>query len=205
MELKSDDQEPSELNRAPCFLSSRPRATRQAYHYGGIANSRQHYADFPQSLSERYVKVKFVQEPLLRVHFRHVFSVKGFFVCTHDWMHLPPHRSHFSLSLKTQSSFGLIFYVADDQEDNFMALFLAHGKLVYTFNVADQRVKIRSDEKYNDGAWHNVSFWTDPICRYNMYAWVDAYLVMCQQFVQWQPPLFSRSRLFLSVMGTWAD
>lgn len=72
-------------------------------------------------------------------------------------MHLPPPRSHFSLSLKTHSSFGLIFYVSDDQEDNFMALFLAHGKLVYTFNIADQRVKIKSEEKYNDGAWHNVS------------------------------------------------
>lgn len=72
-------------------------------------------------------------------------------------MHLPPPRSHFSLSLKTNSSFGLIFYVSDVQEDNFMALFLAHGKLVYTFNVADQRVRIRSEEKYNDGAWHNVS------------------------------------------------
>lgn len=122
MELKSDDQEPSELNIAPCYLSLRPRATRQAYHYGGIANSRQHYADLPESLSE---------------------------------------RSHFSLSLKTQSSFGLIFYVSDVQEDNFMALFLAHGKLVYTFNVADQRVKIKSEEKYNDGAWHNVIFIRD--------------------------------------------
>lgn len=38
-----------------------------------------------------------------------------------------------------------------------MALFLAHGKLLYTFNVADQRVKIKSEQKYNDGAWHNVS------------------------------------------------
>lgn len=72
-------------------------------------------------------------------------------------MYLPPPRSHFSLSLKTYSSFGLIFYVSDVQEDNFMALFLAHGKLVYTFNVAEQRVKIKSDDKYNDGAWHNVS------------------------------------------------
>lgn len=122
MELKSDDQEPSEPNVEPCYLSSSPRATRQAFHYGGIANSRQHYADIPDSLSE---------------------------------------RSHFSLSLKTQSSFGLIFYVSDVQEDNFMALFLAHGKLVYTFNVGDQRVKIRSEEKYNDGAWHNVIFIRD--------------------------------------------
>ncbi|XP_049913643.1 laminin subunit alpha-4 [Epinephelus moara] len=122
MELRSDDEEPSELNIEPCYLSSSPRATRQAFHYGGIANSRQHYIDLPDSFSE---------------------------------------RSHFSLSLKTHSSFGLIFYVSDVQEDNFMALFLAHGKLVYTFNVADQRVKIRSEDKYNDGAWHNVIFIRD--------------------------------------------
>lgn len=38
-----------------------------------------------------------------------------------------------------------------------MALFLDHGKLVYTFNVAEQRVKLKSEDKYNDGAWHDVS------------------------------------------------
>lgn len=38
-----------------------------------------------------------------------------------------------------------------------MALVLAHGKLVFTFNVGEQRVKVRSPEKYNDGAWHEVS------------------------------------------------
>uniref|UniRef100_A0A667Z735 Laminin, alpha 4 n=1 Tax=Myripristis murdjan TaxID=586833 RepID=A0A667Z735_9TELE len=122
MGLKSDDEEPSEADVTPCYLSSSPRATRQAYHYGGTANSRQQYTELPESLSE---------------------------------------RSHFSLSLKTQSSFGLIFYVSDEQEDNFMALFLAHGKLIYTFNVADQRVKIKSHEKYNDGKWHDVIFIRD--------------------------------------------
>ncbi|XP_023286258.1 laminin subunit alpha-4 [Seriola lalandi dorsalis] len=122
MELKSDDQEPSEPNIEPCYLSSSPRAPQQAFHYGGIANSRQHYADLPDSFSE---------------------------------------RSHFSLSLKTHSSFGAIFYVSDVQEDNFMALFLAHGKLVYTFNAADQRVKIKSEKKYNDGEWHDVIFIRD--------------------------------------------
>ncbi|XP_041661405.1 laminin subunit alpha-4 [Cheilinus undulatus] len=122
MELKSDDQEPSEPNIEPCYLSSSPRAARQAFHYGGIANSRQHYMDLPDSFSE---------------------------------------RSHFSLSLKTHSSFGLIFYVSDAQEDNFMALFLANGKLVFTFNVADQRVRVRSEQKYNDGTWHNVIFIRD--------------------------------------------
>lgn len=97
-------------------------------------------------------------------------------------MRPPPSRSHFSLSLKTHSSFGLIFYVSDAQEDNFMALFLAHGKLVYTFNVADQRVKIRSEEKFNDGAWHNVSSQTYSICQ----CWVDARSVTREQFLQWR-------------------
>ncbi|XP_008283859.1 laminin subunit alpha-4 [Stegastes partitus] len=122
LELKSDNQEPSELSTESCYLTSSPRSTHQAFHYGGIANSRQHYADIPDSLFQ---------------------------------------RSHFSLSLKTYSSSGLIFYVSDVQEDDFMALFLANGKLVYTFNVAHQRVKIRSEEKYNDGAWHNVIFIRD--------------------------------------------
>ncbi|XP_076027108.1 laminin subunit alpha-4 [Genypterus blacodes] len=119
-ELRSEEEEPSEAT--PCYLSSSPRVTRQAFRYGGIANSRQHFTDLPESISQ---------------------------------------RSHFSLSLKTQSSFGLIFYVSDVQEDDFMALFLANGKLVFMFNVGDQRVKIRSEEKYNDGSWHNVIFIRD--------------------------------------------
>ncbi|KAM4633602.1 laminin subunit alpha-4 [Polymixia lowei] len=122
MGSKSEDEEPSEEDVTPCYLSSRPRATRDAYRYGGSANSRQEYADLPESLSQ---------------------------------------RSHFSLSLKTQSPFGLIFYVSDEHEDDFMALFLAHGKLIYTFNVADRRVKIKTQERYNDGAWHNVIFIRD--------------------------------------------
>uniref|UniRef100_A0A669BDB1 Laminin subunit alpha 4 n=1 Tax=Oreochromis niloticus TaxID=8128 RepID=A0A669BDB1_ORENI len=121
-ELGSDDQESAEPNIKSCFLSSSPKSIHHAFRFGSIANSRQHYADFPDSLSQ---------------------------------------RSHFSLSMKTHSSFGLIFYVSDAQEDNFMALFLAHGKLLYTFNVGDQRVKIKSEDKYNDGSWHSVIFIRD--------------------------------------------
>uniref|UniRef100_A0A669EKU7 Laminin, alpha 4 n=1 Tax=Oreochromis niloticus TaxID=8128 RepID=A0A669EKU7_ORENI len=120
--LGSDDQESAEPNIKSCFLSSSPKSIHHAFRFGSIANSRQHYADFPDSLSQ---------------------------------------RSHFSLSMKTHSSFGLIFYVSDAQEDNFMALFLAHGKLLYTFNVGDQRVKIKSEDKYNDGSWHSVIFIRD--------------------------------------------
>lgn len=55
MELKSDDQEPLELNIAPCYPYSSTRAIRQAYRYGRIANSRQHFTDLPESFSQRYV------------------------------------------------------------------------------------------------------------------------------------------------------
>lgn len=61
------------------------------------------------------------------------------------------------MSLRTHTASGLILYVSDVREDNFMALFLANGKLVFTFNVGEQKVEVRSPEKYNDGAWHEVS------------------------------------------------
>ncbi|KAM9840767.1 laminin subunit alpha-4 [Aulostomus maculatus] len=122
LDLRIKEQDLSDGNTVPCYLSSRPRATRQAYQYGSAAGSRQHYSHLPESFSD---------------------------------------RSHFSLSLKTKSSSGLIFYVSDVHEDNLMALLLVHGQLVYTFNVGNQRVRIRSEEKYNDGAWHDVIFTRD--------------------------------------------
>uniref|UniRef100_A0A3B3BAH3 Laminin, alpha 4 n=1 Tax=Oryzias melastigma TaxID=30732 RepID=A0A3B3BAH3_ORYME len=68
---------------------------------------------------------------------------------------------NFSMSLKTQSSFGLIFYISDSHENNFIALFLSHGKIVYAFNVADQRVKISSKGRLDDGAWHHINLSRD--------------------------------------------
>lgn len=66
-------------------------------------------------------------------------------------------RSQFSIRLKTRSSHGMIFYVSDQEENDFMTLFLAHGRLVFMFNVGHKKLKIRSQEKYNDGLWHDVS------------------------------------------------
>ncbi|XP_051954964.1 laminin subunit alpha-4-like isoform X1 [Xyrauchen texanus] len=63
-------------------------------------------------------------------------------------------ESYFSLSLKTSSAFGLVFYLADESEQNFMALFLTHGRLVFTFGSGQNSVRIRTKEKYNDGQWH---------------------------------------------------
>ncbi|XP_012361473.2 laminin subunit alpha-4 [Nomascus leucogenys] len=67
-------------------------------------------------------------------------------------------KSQFSIRLRTRSSHGMIFYVSDQEENDFMTLFLAHGRLVYMFNVGHKKLKIRSQEKYNDGLWHDVIF-----------------------------------------------
>ncbi|XP_006157079.1 laminin subunit alpha-4 isoform X2 [Tupaia chinensis] len=67
-------------------------------------------------------------------------------------------KSQFSIRLKTRSSHGMIFYISDQDENDFMTLFLAHGRLVFMFNVGHKKLKIRSQEKYNDGLWHDVIF-----------------------------------------------
>ncbi|XP_042526413.1 laminin subunit alpha-4 [Dipodomys spectabilis] len=67
-------------------------------------------------------------------------------------------KAQFSIRLKTRSSHGMIFYVSDQEENDFMTLFLAHGRLVFMFNVGHKKLKIRSQEKYNDGLWHDVIF-----------------------------------------------
>lgn len=123
------------------------------------------------------------------------WTLEGLFVFLHvTKCTFSPPRSHFSVSLKTHSSFGLIFYVSDAQEDDFMALFLAHGKLVYTFNVADQRVKIKSPEKYNDGVWHDVS--ALQLCVRPL----EAKYSNSRDTLS----LLSCPRLFLSETGVWA-
>lgn len=88
MELRSDEQEPSEGKVEPCYFSSSPRAARQAFHYGGIASSRQHYTDLPDSLSERYVESRTLPEPDGRVSSQHLKRSldSGGFICVsaHD-------------------------------------------------------------------------------------------------------------------------
>ncbi|XP_030626950.1 laminin subunit alpha-4 [Chanos chanos] len=90
---------------------------------------------------------------------RHAYHYGGTANSRHEYTNIAEsirERSHVSLSLKTHSSFGLIFYVSDEAEDDYMALFLTHGKLVFSFSIGQHKVKIKSNEKYNDGQWHNV-------------------------------------------------
>ncbi|XP_077076325.1 laminin subunit alpha-4 isoform X1 [Siphateles boraxobius] len=92
---------------------------------------------------------------------RHVYRYGGSAHSRHEYTGVASvirNESHFSLSLKTHSAFGLIFYLADKSEENFMALFLTHGRLVFTFSSGKDQVRVRSKEKYSDGQWHDIIF-----------------------------------------------
>ncbi|NWS58446.1 LAMA4 protein, partial [Chunga burmeisteri] len=91
----------------------------------------------------------------------HAYQFGGTANSRQEFDHIPKdfsQRTQFSISLKTQSSHGMIFYVSDQKETNFMALFIAHGRLIFMFNAGHQKIRIKSQEKYNDGLWHNVIF-----------------------------------------------
>ncbi|NXB77896.1 LAMA4 protein, partial [Donacobius atricapilla] len=91
----------------------------------------------------------------------HAYQFGGTANSRQEFDHIPKdfsQRALFSISLKTHSSHGMIFYVSDQEETNFMALFVAHGRLIFMFNAGHQKIRIKSQEKYNDGLWHNVIF-----------------------------------------------
>ncbi|NXL49749.1 LAMA4 protein, partial [Podilymbus podiceps] len=91
----------------------------------------------------------------------HAFQFGGTANSRQEFDHIPKdfsERAQFSISLKTHSSHGMIFYVSDQKETNFMALIVAHGRLIFMFNAGHQKIRIKSQEKYNDGLWHNVIF-----------------------------------------------
>ncbi|XP_027748836.1 laminin subunit alpha-4, partial [Empidonax traillii] len=91
----------------------------------------------------------------------HAYQFGGTANSRQEFDHIPKdfsQRAQFSISLKTHSSHGMIFYVSDQKEMNFMALFVAHGRLIFMFNAGQQKIRIKSQEKYNDGLWHDVIF-----------------------------------------------
>ncbi|XP_069506839.1 laminin subunit alpha-5 isoform X2 [Ambystoma mexicanum] len=70
-------------------------------------------------------------------------------------------RSHFSLEVQLNSSTGLLFYVANHQESNHMALFVSQGRFVFVVEINGSKHRLRSKDKYQDGKWHTVFFSRD--------------------------------------------
>lgn len=67
-------------------------------------------------------------------------------------------RSDLGIEFKTSAQEGIIFYVADEKNSDFIALFVKDGKLVYGFNCGSGPVYIESTRPINDGRWHFTEF-----------------------------------------------
>uniref|UniRef100_A0AAR2M073 Laminin, alpha 4 n=1 Tax=Pygocentrus nattereri TaxID=42514 RepID=A0AAR2M073_PYGNA len=65
-------------------------------------------------------------------------------------------RCHVSMSMRTRSSFGVLLYVSDESDDDFLSLFLSHGKLTFTLGSGQQELRLQTMDTYNDGQWHNI-------------------------------------------------
>ena len=64
-------------------------------------------------------------------------------------------RSDFGVEFKTLASDGIIFYIADEKNSDFIALFVKNGKLIYGFNCGSGPVYIESPQAVNDGRFVN--------------------------------------------------
>ena len=60
-------------------------------------------------------------------------------------------RSDFGVEFKTTESEGIIFYIADEKNSDFIALFVKNGKLIYGFNCGSGPIYIESPQSINDG------------------------------------------------------
>ncbi|KAM8966898.1 laminin subunit alpha-3 [Pelodytes ibericus] len=71
---------------------------------------------------------------------------------------LSKEMSHFSLDLRTDESSGLIFMMGDEYETTHLTLHMSKGRYVFSLGTKGNKIKIRSQDKYNDGKWHTVVF-----------------------------------------------
>ncbi|XP_053322196.1 laminin subunit alpha-3 [Spea bombifrons] len=67
-------------------------------------------------------------------------------------------RSHFSLEVRTDEPSGLVFMMSDSYETSHLTLHISKGRFVFSLATKGNKIKIRSQDKYNDGKWHTVVF-----------------------------------------------
>ena len=70
--------------------------------------------------------------------------------------HLLIFRANFSLEFKTNSEEGILFYIANERQVDFVSLYLKDGQLNFAFNCGSGIARMTSAELYSDGEWHMV-------------------------------------------------
>nr|XP_056712346.1 laminin subunit alpha-4 [Euleptes europaea] len=158
---------PVESPPAALFHKKRKNASKsKGSHNKRVGKDNEEPSQFPSGMKKIDQELRAQADPHCRFSNtpqakEHVYLFGGTANSRQEFDYLPKdfsERSQFSISLKTHSSHGMIFYVSDQEEENFMALFIAHGRLVFMFNSGHRKLRIRSQEKYNDDQWHNVMF-----------------------------------------------
>ena len=67
------------------------------------------------------------------------------------------YSSSFNVEFKTKAATGVLFYVSDENHQDFMALYIEGGMVDYDFNCGSGAARITSLLEYNDDQWHTVS------------------------------------------------
>ncbi|XP_055329207.1 laminin subunit alpha-like [Paramacrobiotus metropolitanus] len=60
------------------------------------------------------------------------------------------------VAMKTFAKDGLLFYLAGDGNEDFLALELRDGFVVFKYNLGSGVVELKSQQQYNDGNYHNI-------------------------------------------------
>ncbi|XP_062980837.1 laminin subunit alpha-4 [Elgaria multicarinata webbii] len=158
---------PVESPPAALFHKKRKNSSKSKGSYKKeIGQDNEGPSQFPSSIDKTDQELRVQRDPHCHLSnspkaTEHMYLFGGTANSRQEFDYLPKDfnvRSQFSIMLKTHSSHGMIFYVSDQEEENFMALFIAHGRLIFIFNSGHRKLRIRTQEKYNDDQWHNVMF-----------------------------------------------
>lgn len=63
-----------------------------------------------------------------------------------------------SLSFRTNETNGILFYAADKNQSDFIALYLSEGRVIHHVNLNAEAIIVNSTAEFNDGNWHTVKF-----------------------------------------------
>ncbi|XP_076800337.1 laminin subunit alpha-5-like isoform X2 [Clavelina lepadiformis] len=69
-----------------------------------------------------------------------------------------PHNWRYSLRIRTTEKQGLIFFMSDTRCHEHVAVYLMKGKVAFSVMFGEERSRIKSLNRYNDGAWHKITF-----------------------------------------------
>jgi len=65
-------------------------------------------------------------------------------------------RGGFSIEFKTEEEDGMIMYMANERQVDFIALYMQAGRIVFMFNCGSGPARLASTGTFNDGQWHTV-------------------------------------------------